>query len=87
VPVGMWSKAAEDGPESCSYDMDLYFDDQLVEERRRVPAGDVRNGFRHWYVDWDANWSFNHTFEIHRFRSCGGTRELIAVAGIEAVLT
>ncbi|MBN2798691.1 MAG: hypothetical protein JXX28_06030 [Deltaproteobacteria bacterium] len=85
IPVAAWSDAQADGPASCSYDADLFFDGKRVQEK--VPAKGVTGGERYWYVDWDANWSFNHTFEMYRYRTCGGSeRELIGVAGIDALL-
>lgn len=88
VPVGMWSKADEDGDAACTYDMDLYFDDKLMTEPAKVPAGKVEDGSRHWYHEWNAPYSGNHSFQIYRYRTCdGGQRELIARAGIEAILT
>ncbi len=86
IPVGMWSRAEADGDASCTYDMDLYFDDQPVPGGQKLPAGEVEDGMRHWYHEWDANWSFNHNFEMYRYRTCEGERELIAVAATEAVL-
>lgn len=86
IPVGMWSKAEADGDASCTFDMDLYFDDQPVPGGQKLPAGEVKDGYRHWYHEWDANWSFNHNFEMYRYRTCGGERQLIAVAATEAVL-
>lgn len=88
IPVGMWSDAAADGDPSCTYDMALFFDDVAVKDRDALPAGEVKDGLRHWYVaDWYAPFSGNHNFEVYRYRTCGGgARELIAVAGLEAVL-
>jgi len=86
VPVGLFAKADEDGPESCTYDMDLYFDGQSLSERTAVPAGAVADGYRHWYVDWEAPYSGNHHFEIFRYRTCDGKRERIDIADLEAVL-
>ena len=87
VPVGMFSDVATDGDEACTYDMDLYFDDQLVTELSPVSAGEVVDGRRPWFHSWEAPYSGNHNFEMYRYRTCeGGPRELIAIAGIEAVL-
>ena len=88
IRVGTWSRADEDGPSSCAYDMDLSFDGRPDEKRTRIPAGDVSNGVRHWYVaDWYAPYSGNHFFEIYRYRQCAGAdRELIAVSCLEAIL-
>jgi hypothetical protein len=86
IPVGMFSKAEDDGPESCTYDMDLYFDDQSVPELAAVAAGEVKDGFRHWYVDWEAPYSGNHHFEMYRYKTCDGKRERIDIAALEAVL-
>jgi len=53
LPVGMFAQASADGPDSCTYDIHLYFDDVPVKDRQKVPAGDVKDGWRHWYVaDW-----------------------------------
>ncbi|MCB9778745.1 MAG: hypothetical protein H6742_09300 [Alphaproteobacteria bacterium] len=89
IPVAAWSDAAADGAESCSFDMDLYFDDMPVQEGgKAVPAGDVKDGKRQWLVPaWKAPYSGNHHFEIHRYKTCdGGQRELLGVACLEAVL-
>ena len=86
IPVGMFSKAEDDGPESCTYDMDLYFDDQSVPELAAVPAGEVKDGFRHWYLDWEAPFSGNHHFEMYRYKTCDGARERIDIADLEAIL-
>ena len=88
VAVAAWSDVSKDGPEDCTYDMDLYFDDRPVEGKQNLPAGAVGDGVRHWYVpDWYAPYTGNHGFEIYRYRTCaGGERERIAVACIEAVL-
>lgn len=87
IPVGTWSAAAEDGDPSCTYDMDLYFDDQLAAELSPLAAGPVAGGHRHWFHAWEAPYSGNHHFEMFRYRTCaGGARELIAIAGIDAIL-
>jgi hypothetical protein len=88
VPVGTWSSVEADGDPSCTYDMDLYFDDLLVDELSPMPAGEVADGHRHWFHAWEAPYTGNHHFEMFRFRTCaGGSRELIAVAGLDAILT
>lgn len=87
VPVGTWSEVARDGDPGCTYDMDLYFDDRRIEELVKTPAGEVKDGWRHWFHVFEAPYSGNHHFEMHRFRTCGdGARELLEVASIEAVL-
>jgi len=86
VPVGLFSKAEEDGAEGCTFDMDLYFDDMSVAELAAVPAGEVKDGYRHWYVDWEAPYSGNHHFEMYRYKTCDGKRERIDIADLEAVL-
>lgn len=85
IPVATWSDAAADGPANCTYDADLFFDGKKI-SGAPVPAKGVSDGERYWYVDWDANWSFNHTFEMYRYRTCGGARELIGVAAVDALL-
>ncbi|MCB9764403.1 MAG: hypothetical protein H6739_31810 [Alphaproteobacteria bacterium] len=86
VPVAAWSDPAADGPAECSYNMDLYFDDQPVEGKQQVAATE-KSGRRHWYAEWYAPYSGNHHFEIYRYRACEGKeRELIAVSCLEAVL-
>ena len=84
VPVGAFSDAAADGADTCTFDMDLYFDDQLAKEK--VPAGEIKDGVRRWYQDWEAPYSGNHYFEIYRYATCGGDRKLLGIAGISAVL-
>ncbi len=87
VPVGMWSSVAADGDPGCTYDMDLYFDDQLATEVSPKAAAAPVDDTRHWFHEWEAPFSGNHHFEVHRFKTCaGGARELIAVSRIEAVL-
>lgn len=87
IPVGMWSDAAADGSSGCTFDFDVFFDGQPVDGGTHLAAGEVSGGRRHWFYEWDANWSFNHSFEMYRYKTCGGgERELIGVAGIEAVL-
>ena len=86
IPVAAWTDAAKDGDASCTYDMDLFLDGKGG-ERTAVPAGEVTDGKRHWYVEWDASFSGNHQFRIERFRTCaGGARELIGVNAIDAIL-
>jgi len=89
IPAAAWSDAAADGPESCSYDMDLFFDDLPVQEGgKAVPAGAVADGHRQWLVPaWKAPYSGNHHFELYRYKTCdAGKRELIGVSCLEAVL-
>jgi len=87
VPVAAWSKVAADGDPSCTYDMDLYFDDQLVPELTKQPAGAVDGDSRLWSYNWSAPYAGNHTFQIYRYRTCaGGERARIGIAGIEAIL-
>ncbi len=86
VPVGVFTKAEKDGPDSCTYDMDLYFDDQSVAELTKLPAGEVKDGYRHWFVEWNAPYSGNHHFEMYRYKTCDGKRERIAIADLDAVL-
>ncbi len=87
IPVGLWTEAAADGGEGCTFSMDLYFDDQPVKDKQAVAVETVKDGQRHWYTEWFAPYSGNHIFEMYRYRSCGGgERELIAVAALEAIL-
>ncbi len=88
IPVGAWSVAAEDGDAACTYDMDLFFDDRPVKDKQGLPAGAVQGDRRQWLVDaWSAPYSGNHHFEAWRYKTCdGGSRELVAVSCLEAVL-
>ncbi len=87
VPVGVWSPIEADGDAACTYDMDLYFDDRRVEDLSPKPAGAAEDGLRPWLHDWQAPYSGNHHFELHRFRTCDGSeRTLLGIAAIEAVL-
>jgi hypothetical protein len=93
IPVGVHLDAAADGEGTCSYDMDLYFDDRPAQDEGgtvlvKVPAGEVVDGKRPWLVGgWYAPYSGNHHFQMYRYRTCpSGPRELIAVQCIEAVL-
>ena len=85
-PAGFWSDASADGDPSCSYTMDLYFDDRPVAGKQGLPAGEVKKNLRHWYAEWEAPYSGNHHFEMYRYRTCDEKKELIAVSCIEAVL-
>jgi hypothetical protein len=85
VPTGIFTASSADGSEDCSYDMDVFLDDKRLQEK--VPAGEVADGYRHWYFEFDADWEGNVHFELQRYRTCaGGSRELIGVAALEAVL-
>jgi len=86
IPVGLWTDAAADGGAECTFNMDLFFDDQPVEGKQGLPVETVQNGRRHWYAEWFAPYSGNHMFEMYRYKTCGGQRDLIAVAAIEAIL-
>lgn len=87
VPVGFWSDAAADGDAACTFTFDAYFDDMPVEGAGEQPAGEVVDGKRHWTYTFDAQFSGNHGFELHRYRACaGGPRELIAVSGADVAL-
>lgn len=93
IPVGIFLDAAADGDASCTYDMDLFFDDLPAKgkddtPRAKVPAGEVVDGKRPWLVaDWYAPFGGNHHLQIYRYRTCsGGDRELIGVQCVEAVL-
>lgn len=88
VVVGAWSDVKADGDPSCTYDMDLYFDDQLDAELSPKPAGKAADGQRHWTHTWDLPYTGNHNLELYRYRTCtDGKRELIGVAGVSAILT
>lgn len=91
--VGAWSDAAADGDAACTYDMDLYFDDQPAKDeagnpRGPVPAQAAADGSRAWRVDdWYAPFSGNHHFQVYRYKTCdGGARTLLGVSCVEAVL-
>ncbi|MBN1334826.1 MAG: hypothetical protein JXB39_02585 [Deltaproteobacteria bacterium] len=95
IPVGVFVPADQDGDPSCTYDFDLYFDDQPykgesgnLSDGQRLAAGEVQDGYRHWYVPaWYAPYSGNHHFEMFRYRTCSGKpRERIAVQSLDALL-
>jgi hypothetical protein len=87
VTVGLWTEVAADGDPSCTYTFDAWFDDQPVEGASAVAAGAAADGWRHWTHTFDAPYTGNHGFELHRYRQCGdGARELISVAGSDVVL-
>jgi hypothetical protein len=88
IPVGTWSDATADGDPTCTYDMDLFFDDQPVEGKQKLPAGESKGGKRHWLVDaWAAPYSGVHHFEMYRYRTCAdGQRTRIGVSCLEALL-
>ena len=83
IPVGLWTDGAAD---DCTYSMDPFFDDQPVEGKQDVAVSTVKSGRRQWYAEWFAPYSGNHIFEMYRYKTCGGTKDLIAVAAIEAIL-
>lgn len=87
VSVTAWSDPAADGDAACTFTLDAWFDDQRVEGGAEVPVGAPIEGRRPWTFTFDAPYTGNHRFELHRYRSCGGgPRELVAVAGVDAVL-
>ena len=87
VVVGVWTDVSSDGDAACSYTYDAYFDDQLVEGATEQSAADVNGETRHWTHTFEAPYSGNHRFELHRFRQCDdGARERIAVAGTDAAM-
>ncbi len=87
VPVGFFSDVAADGDPACTYTFDLYFDGKRVPEMMDRPAGEVKDGVRSWYHDWDLPYSGNHHLQFYRYRACGGgERELIGVAAVSAIL-
>lgn len=91
--VGAWTSVDADGDPTCTYDMDLYFDDKPAKGKDGGPRGpvaarDAGDGWRQWLVeDWYAPFSGNHHFQMYRHRTCsGGERTLIGVSCVEAVL-
>jgi hypothetical protein len=84
VPVVAWVE--DPALEGCTYDADLYFDDRPAEGKQAVPATTVDGMLRFGADDWYAPYSGNHHFEIYRYKTCGGERELMAVSCLEAVL-
>lgn len=86
IPVGAWSKVADDGDASCAYEMDLYFDGMLIEGGKALAAGPAGEEFRHWTYSWDAPYSGNHNFELYRYQKCGEERTLLGIAGTLASL-
>ncbi len=93
IAVGVWTDTAADGEASCTYDMDLYFDDRPAEngdgsKRMAVGANTVRDGKRFWGVeDWYAPYSGNHHLQVFRYRTCAGSeRTLLGVQCLESIL-
>ena len=86
IQAGAWSKISEDGDESCDFEMDLYFDGQLIENGKGVSGTKVEGEFRHWSYTWEAPYSGNHNFEMYRYRKCGEDRTLLGIAGNIATL-
>jgi hypothetical protein len=87
VSVTAWSDPAADGDPACTYTLDAWFDDQRVTGGSEVAVGAAIDGRRPWTYTFEAPYTGNHRFELHRYRSCGGgPRELLAVAGTDAVL-
>ena len=93
LTVGTWVSVDADGDPACTYDMDLYFDDQPAKgqdgsPRGPVTAADQGDGWHQWLVsDWYAPFSGNHHFQAYRYRTCaGGPRTLLGVSCVEAVL-
>jgi len=81
IPVGTWSEVAKDGDQSCSFEMDLYFDGRLIDGGTGIAAGPVDGEYRHWTYTWEAPYSGNHNFELYRYRKCGDERTLLGIAG------
>jgi hypothetical protein len=94
VPVGVFTPIEADGDPSCTYDMDLYFDDRPAKDRNGAEnmnglvAGKTDAGFRQWLVpDWYAPYSGPHHFQMYRYRTCAdGKRTNIGVQCLLAVL-
>ena len=93
LSVAAWTPVEKDGDAACTFDMDLYFDDQPAKDKAGQPRGPLPaaapvDGWRQWLVSyWYAPFSGNHHFQIYRYRACnGGERELIGVSCTEAVL-
>jgi len=93
ISVAMWTDTQNDGDLSCTYDMDLFFDDAHAKDkdgnnRLGLPATTLDDGQRHWLIsDWYAPYSGNHNFEVYRYRTCDdGIRTLLGVACLEAIL-
>jgi len=87
IPLAAWTDAASDGDASCTFDMDLWFDDRPMKDHQAVPAGKVKKGTRHWLIqEWYAPYSGNHHFQAYRYKTCNGKRELIAVNCLDAML-
>lgn len=86
VPVGAWSKVSDDGDATCSYEMDLYFDGQLIDGGTAVEGTTLTGELRHWTYSWDAPYSGNHNFEVYRYRKCADERTLLGIAGNLATL-
>lgn len=81
-----WTDAAADGAETCTFTVDAWFDDQPVANGKEVAAGAPVDGRRPWSFTFDAPYSGGHRMELHRYRACGGPRELVGVAGLEVLL-
>ncbi len=86
IPTTAWTAADADGGEGCTFDLDAWFDDQPVEGGQNVPAGAPVDGRRPWSFTFQAPYTGGHRLEVHRYRTCGGARELLAVAGLEVLL-
>ncbi len=83
VTVGV--HAAADEGAGCTLTYDAFFDGQAVAEAQ--PAPPATAGKRTWSHTFDAPYSGNHRFELHRFQQCeGGARTLVSVAGADIAL-
>lgn len=72
--------------DGCTFTFDAFFDGQRVAEAVPVPVPDPKGSTVRWSHTFAAPYSGNHRFEIKRFQTCSGERELLAMAGVDAVL-
>ncbi len=86
VTVGAWSAAEADGAADCTFTATAFFDGKRVKGAEAIAVAPPVEGLRHWTHTFEAPYSGNHRFELHRMRTCGGKSERIAVAGIDAIL-
>lgn len=86
ILAAAYSVEGADGDPSCTFTATAFFDGQAVEGAAEVPAAPPADGVRVWSYTFEAPYTGNHALELHRYRTCGGKKELIAVAGLDAIL-
>src|SRR5690606_13888491 len=86
VPIAAWTTAADDGEVTCTYTLEAFVDGRPYGDGGVIPA-EVEGEHRRWALTVEGVGSGNHDLEVYRYRACdGGSRELLAVAGLGVVV-